>query len=307
MFGRAVRSELYRIKTLKSTYILIAVLGIIIFITNFMYMKVDLYGLFGFSQERIEQIQELGTTAEGYQESFMAGFQAGLESTQAMSEGGTITILGEGPMYYESVPVIFSLDQGGLYELMLIAIFVGIYIGNIYSTGLDRNLNLFSGNRTMLFGVRMMMIALYAMVLHIFMWIYSILSAALMGYSVRLEIDRSFILFFIITWMLTVAFASIVGAMTYLTKSKAAGITLGIILSAGVFSTILSLSSLMIQKKFGLDEGFNLGYYTVTQNLAAITLNSDGHFVLRAVICSIVYFTATYILASVVVNKRDIA
>ena len=162
MFVQAFKSEAYRISRMKSTYVLIAVLVAVIVLINFLYMCVDLYGLMGLSREDVEQIQEMGTSVEGYEESFMAGFQAGLDSSENIAEGeAPVRILGEGPMYGESVAMIFSMDVSSLYEALLLAIFVGLYIGSIYSTGLDKNLNIFAGKRTLLFSTRIIMIAIY--------------------------------------------------------------------------------------------------------------------------------------------------
>lgn len=307
MFGKAIRSELYRISRMKSTYILPAVLLVIVLVTNFLYMAVDLYGLMGLSQEQVENIQGMGTSAEGYEESFMTGFRAGLESSQSIQEEQEFHILGEGPFYHESVPTIFNLDVGSLHEILLLSIFIGLYLGTIYSTGLDKNLNIFAGKRSLLYGVRMLLIASYAMVLHICTWITSILSAAFMGESVNLNMDRSFILYFIITWFLTVAFGSVVAAMVHMTRSKAAGITLGIILSAGLLSTLISVASLIIMKRFELDSDFNLGHFTITNNLASITLTSDGHFVVRAIVCALIYLVMSYLVGVLTVRRRDIS
>ena len=307
MFIRAFKSELYRISRMKSTYVLPAVLVVLVLLINFIYMSVDLYGLMGFSKSDIENMQEMGTSAEGYEESFMSGFQAGLHSSESIEEGTTMTILGEGPFYNESVATIYSLDIGSLYELLLMAIFIGLYIGNIYSTGLDKNLNIFAGKRVLLYGARMLMISLYSLALHVFTWVISVLSAAIMGASVNLEFGKAFFLYFLISWLLTIAFGCIVASMTHFTRSKAAGITLGIILSAGLLSTIMSVASLMLQKKLGLESTFNLGNYTVTQNLASLTLFSDGHYVVRAITCALIYFLAAFISGMAVVRKRDIS
>jgi len=308
MFAKAFKSEFYRIGRMKSTYILIAVLAAIVLIVNFLYLKVDMYGLMGFSKEDIEDLQEMGTSAESYEDSFMTGFQAGLQSSEEIAEGDTtIHLLGEGILYDESVATLYTMDVGSMYELLLISIFVGLYIGSVYSTGLDKNLNNFAGRRGLLFAVRMLHIAIYSFVMHVFTWIFCLITTAMMARSVRLEIDKAFILYFLVTWLLCVAFGWIVAGMAHMTRSKAAGITLGIILSAGLLSTLISVASLMMQKRFDLGTDFNLGYYTVTHNVAALSLYSDGHFVVRAIICALVYGGLSYIGSLLVIRKRDIA
>lgn len=308
MFAKAMRSELFRIGKMKCTYILPVVLAGLILLTNFIYTRIDLYGLMGYTAMDVETIQEMGTSAEGFEESFMTGFRAGLESSKRMEEDpSSLQILGEGPFYNQDVAVVFSLDTGSLYSLLLLAIFTGLYIGTVYSTGIDKNLNIFAGKRGLLMRCRLLLIALYTLFIHLFTWLMAIVSMALMGSSVRLMADRSFVLYFIVTWLLTVSFTSIVASVTHLTRSKAAGITLGIILSAGILSTIMSVASLILQKLLSLGDSFNLGNYTVTQNIASLTLFSDGHTVVRAIVCAILYFAFSYVLSSIAVKKRDIA
>ena len=307
MFTKALKSELYRIRCLKSTFILPLVLVGLIFLTNFMYTRIDFEGLLGMSKEDVQSVQEQGTSAEGYMDSFRAGFEAGLQTASDIEEEQEpVKILGEGPLYHEDVATVFSLDVGSLYGPLLLAIFVGIFIGDVYSTGHDKNLIIFGGKRGLLFAARTILISLYALALHIVMWITAIVSTALMGESTVLGIDKSFVIFFVVTWLLTVAFGGLVSAMTNVTRSKAAGITLGIILSLGALSTIMSIASLVIQKKMGLEPTFNLGNYTVTQNIASMTLYSDGHFVLRALICAVIYFSVSYLISVLFIKKRDI-
>lgn len=308
MFAQAFKSEAYRISRMKSTYVLIAVLGAIVLIVNFLYLRVDMYGLMGFSKEDVEELQQMGTAAESYEDSFMTGFQAGLESSENIAEGDTtIHVLGEGILYEESVATLYMMDVGSMYELLLISIFVGLFIGSVYSTGLDKNLNNFAGRRSLLFSVRMLLIAIYCLIIHIFTWIYCLITTAMMAKSVRLEFDKAFVLYFFVTWLLCVAFGCIVACMAHMTRSKAAGITLGIILSAGLLSTLVSIASLMIQKRFDLAADFNLGNYTVTHNVAALGLYSDGHFTVRAIVCALVYGGLSYLSSLIIVRKRDIA
>ena len=306
MFVQAIRSELYRLLRMKSTYILPVVLLGLVLLTNFIYMRIDLYGLLGFSQDDINRIQQMGTSAEGFEESLMTGFQAGLQSSESIQQGQSLHILGEGLLYHEDIATIFSLDVGLLHEILLLSIFIGLYIGSIYSTGLDKNLNIFAGRRGLLFAVRMLLIACYAFAIHIMTWITAFLSSAMMSEAVIFGFDRTFFMYFIITWILTVSFACIVFAMTHATRSKAAGITLGIILSAGMFSTLLSVASLIVQRRFNLGADFNLGNYTITHNLASISLFSDGHEVVRALVCALIYFIVSYTVSFFIVRKRDI-
>ena len=73
-----------------------------------------------------------------------------------------------------------------------------------------------------------------------------------------------------------------------------------------MFSTLLSVASLIVQRRFNLGADFNLGNYTITHNLASISLFSDGHEVVRALVCALIYFIVSYTVSFFIVRKRDI-
>lgn len=289
---------------MKSTYIIVVVLILLMFLNNFIYLKVDLYSILGLTRTDVDTIQEAGTEAEAYEDSFMSGFNAGMEATT--TEEADVNILGEGIYYYDDVATLFVADISGLVIPMLLAIFTGLYIGSIYRTGLDKNLMAYNRKRGVLLAARFAVIVIYTLVLQILTWLFAALSMALMGESVRWGIDKAFVIYSVVVFLLTVAFTQMVCLFTTLTRSKAAGITLGIILSTGVLSTVMSVVTLMLQTKFGLDEDFSLGNYTITMNIAGLNLNSDGHFVLRAIIVAVVYFAVSYAINLLIVKKRDV-
>ena len=293
---------------MKSTYVLAAVLMALLIMTNFIYTRVDLYSLLGMTRTDVVDLQEEGTSVQGYRDSFMAGFDAGRQASESIQEGTAgFKILGEGPFYREDVATIFALDTGALYNLLLLAIFSGLFVGEIYSSGLDKNLMAFGGRRGVLYSARILVVTLYSLILHAVTLISAIVSMAMMGEGVYPAFDKAFVIYFIVTWLLTASFSCVVGVMSHLTRSKAAGITLGIILSTGALSTIISIATLILQRRLGLSGDFNLGYYTMTMNISALTLYSDGHFVLRAIICALAYFATAYAAGLCVIRKRDIS
>ena len=60
-------------------------------------------------------------------------------------------------------------------------------------------------------------------------------------------------------------------------------------------------------KRFELDSDFNLGHFTITNNLASMTLTSDGHFVVRAIVCALIYLAMSYLVGVLAVRRRDIS
>ncbi|MCQ2515250.1 MAG: hypothetical protein MJ094_00115 [Saccharofermentans sp.] len=312
MFINALKSELFRASKMKSIYILAIVLIALMLLNNFIYLKVDLYGLLGMDADAITELQEMGTSGEAYNDSFMAGFDAGLQSGElaaqdAMENGiEPIKILGKGVFYEADVAELTSLDIGSLDVLLLQAIFIGLYIGGVYKSELDKNIVKYSNKRGTLFAARTTVIALYTLILQLIVWVMAIWGMATMGQSLVLGFDSSFVIYSVVIYLLTVAFGILVAAITHLSKSMAGGITTGIILSSGILSTLISIATIIIQRKFNLDSDFALGNYTLTMNISALTLNSDGHMVLRALICALVYGVVAYVVSLIRVSKRDL-
>jgi len=312
MFINALKSELYRVSKMKCVYILAAVLVALLLLTNFIYLRINLYGLMGLDADAVNHVQEMGTSTEAYEESFMSGFDAGLQagsrSTESAFENGieSISILGEGIYYDADVAELNSLDIGSLDVLLLQAIFVGIYIGGVYKFELDKNIVKYMNRRSVIFAARMTVIAVYTLILQFIVWIMAIFSMAAMGSGVRLGMDSAFFIYAVVAYLITVAFGFFVAGITHLTKSMAGGITTGVILSSGLLSTLISIGTLILQRQFNLEDTFALGNYTLTMNLSALTLNSDGHMVLRAIICALVYGACAYVISLIKVKKSDI-
>ncbi len=311
MFINALKSELFRASKMKCVYVLAIVLVALMLLNNFIYVMVDLYGLLGMDAQTITELQEMGTSGEAYNDSFMAGFDAGLQSVELNADGEyemgiePVKILGEGVFYDADIAELNSLDIGSLDVLLLLAIFVGLYVGGVYKSELDKNIVKYTNKRGILFGARVCVIAIYTLVLQLIVWVMAIICMAMMTGHVDLGFDSSFVIYSVVAYLLTLAFGILVAAITHLTRSMAGGITTGIILSSGILSTLISIATLIIQKKFDLAGDFALGNYTLTMNLSALTLNSDGHMVLRAIICSLVYGVIAYVISLIKVRKRD--
>lgn len=311
MFINALKSELFRASKMKCVYVLAIVLVVLMLLNNFIYVMVDLYGLLGMDADTITELQEMGTSGEAYNDSFMAGFDAGLQSVQVDPDGeyemgfDSVKIIGEGVFYDADVAELNSLDIGSLDNLLLLAIFVGLYVGGVYKSELDKNIVKYTNKRGILFAARVCIIAIYTLILQLIVWIMAIACMALMTGHINLGFDSSFVIYSVVAYLLTLAFGILVAAITHVTRSMAGGITTGIILSSGILSTLISIATLIIQKKFDLASDFALGNYTLTMNLSALTLYSDGHMVLRAVICALVYGVVAYVISLIKVRKRD--
>ncbi|MBR2295523.1 MAG: hypothetical protein IJ869_07165 [Clostridiales bacterium] len=320
MFWNFFKSECYRASKLKSAYIIPAILLVVVLLVSFVLVRIDMYGLMGMSREDVDRISQEGSSAEGISDSFRMGFDAGIHAGEGMyySEGDEeleleeveektpVSIIGEGIFYTEDVPELFYQNVGTLVTILLLAIFTGIFFGDVYSTGITKNLTIANNRRSLLYGARLLVLACYTFLFHIFTLISVIISAALMAESVKLNFDRSFILYFLISWLMTFAFCLIVAAITTVTKSKAAGITVGVILASGFLTLAISIANLILVRLLDLEEGFDISRFMITENLVVINLHADGSDVLRAIIVSIIYGAAAALIGNAINRRRDL-
>ncbi len=312
MFMPFLKSELFKVSKMLSTYILPLILIVVILINGVLLLKIDMFTALGLDRDQYDQLVEDGNSIEGISESFQMGFEAGLDAGEAMydeenPEEITIPSLwGEGIYYHEDVDSLFQQNVATLTAILFISIFVGIYIGDNYSYKSDKNIVMACNKRTLITVVRMIVIALYTLVIHVITWLGALLNAALMAESVKLHPDKSTVIYFIVSYVLTLAFGYIVMFITHALRSKAAGITIGVILSSGMLTMVVTLATMIVKNYLPVPDDFSFANYFLSQNLAVIGFQSTGAEVIRALICSIVYSAIATVGSIFVINKRDI-
>ncbi|MBQ4271436.1 MAG: ABC transporter permease [Clostridiales bacterium] len=321
MFLNFLKAEGYRASKMKCIWILPIIMFCLVLLTSFVLLKVDMLGMMGMSREDMDAISEQGASAEGLEDSFRAGFSAGVDMGNDMvatAEGEDVeveveveqedvSIIGEGLLYREDVPELFYQNIATLSTILLLAIFTGLFVGDVYSTGVMKNITIGNRKRGLLFTSRMTVIAIYSFLFHVVTYIWTLICVALMAESVKLNADGAFFKYFFFSWIITFAFCLVVAAVTTLTRSKAAGITVGVILASGLLTMAISIANMILVRKFGLDDSFSLANYTLTQNLAVLNLHSEGHDVARALMCSFIYGILAFAGGFVINKKRDIS
>ncbi len=320
MFLSFLKSELFRVSKMVSTYVLPVIMCIMVLITSVILLKVDVASYLGMSRDDydaiVEQGNSVGTISDSFEMGFQAGYDAGESFVSGEEEEGLVvaepyeelpSLWGKGLFYYEDVEALFNQNVAGLTNILLVAIFVGIYIGDCYKHKFDKNLVIACKNRGVITAVRMTVIALYSLFIQCVTWIASLICAALMAESVKVNVDKASVLYFIITFLIVYAFGLLIMFITNLTKSKAAGITVGVVLASGLLSIVMSLASMILINLLKIDSAFSFADYTLSQNLTVLTLDSDGKIVIRALLCAIIYAVLASVANYVVIKKRDIS
>ncbi|MBO4637963.1 MAG: hypothetical protein J5685_12580 [Clostridiales bacterium] len=309
MLWNLIKAETYRATRLKSVYILPVFLLCMTFIVGMVVMRMDVLSALGYTEQDIEELGEMGNSIEGFQRSFEVGFNTGMDMGRDAAEEGESTVSmssfwGIGICYYDDVVEIFHQNMESLDQLIYVAIFAGIFFGDIFATGLDKNLIITAKHRWTLFGARIIVFGTYVMILHILRFLFSALTLLLMGDRLWWNIDGAAVAYFFLTYFLTLAFGVLLCSFCYVCRSKAATITVGVILASGALTIALSLGNYIINRAF--HTSFRIENYIPSQNLSILSPVCEGETVLRSIIVGAVYFAVSYITALAVSKKRDI-
>lgn len=333
MYIHLLKSEAHRAVRLKCVYVLLIVLVAFSFVQMAIYTK---FNLFGMTKEDAYELSDEGYSAEGMSEAFNMGFSSASGSVDANAEDDTyvtstvVTITdddtgtsvtydevdtpslgdlwGEGLFYYEEFPVLLWLNISASFHFLAIAIFTGIFLGAVYKNGYDKNLIVSNRCRFTLFMARITVIAAYTLALIAATFIFTALWDALFTHEVTWNLDGAVFGYLTISFLLAFAFACVVAAVASFTRNTAAALTVGVLLSTGFLSVMLSIATLILKYMFpDLPDEFNLINLTLTQNAEVLALDSSGKEVIRALLCSLVYGAASILSSGMIIKRRDIS
>ena len=96
-----------------------------------------------------------------------------------------------------------------------------------------------------------------------------------------------------------------IGFIATLFKSKAAGITYGVLVSIGTLSLPIRIADFIISAKYGWQE-FSLNYFIPSRMLATLAVDTNGKMVLISVICAIIYVVSAFFGSLAFLKKRDL-
>ena len=303
MFLKLFKAELYRASKLKCVWILLVVLLAIAVLMNLVLLKFDFLGALGMDASTFMALTQEGNSMEGVNDAAQVGAYLGSNSMVATED---TKLLGEGVFYDADLPTLFFMHVSDLNPIMLLAIFVGIFIGDIFNTGVTKNYVISNNKRNVLFLARFAVITIYSVIIHIFTWIFTWIGAAMWAKEVDYNWNGHTVGYIFISLFLTIVFSLLVYAITMITKSKAAGITVGVVLSTGILTTAISVANWAIIKKFQLKSDFSVAKYMLTEILSTISNDFTSSDITRALIVGCVY-AAIAVVAIVMCNKkRDI-
>ena len=178
----------------------------------------------------------------------------------------------------------------------LLAIFVALFICSELDSGFIKNIIPLRNSRINVVISKNIIMVLFIIIQAIVAITTSIISTIILSGEINIVNTKEIIIFMALQILLRVAFSSLLIAISYLLKSKAAVMTIGILLAVNVHGIFLGLVD-----RFISIFGFSLSQLMIIGNSKITKFESSDYQ--RVIIISIVYFII-YNIVSIIRTKR---
>lgn len=301
-------SDLYALKKMKIVYILPIVLIVMVLMSNFITTRLN-FAAIGMKEFENQMAQmENEDLDEQLKDSFSVGFNAGFEaSTQAYEpEPIKLNELFDGGMAYDStVADLFVSSISGLTYLMLAAIFAAFFYGSQMKGAYIKNILKANDNRWLAYTSKVLTVFLYAVMFMILTFLVNVFCGAVMCKSFEMGIDGNFFKYVGLQLLLTFGMCAITGLVAMLTNTGL-GMVFAIVAGSGLLNLAYMLIDILVNYAILGDGDFSLSDYLITGNVAAMTLESSGSDIVRAVIVAIAFIAVGFGVGGFYNSKRDI-
>ena len=196
------------------------------------------------------------------------------------------------------VKEFMTIQYSGI-TLILLALFIAILVCSELETGFIKNIIPLKNSRTSLIISKSIVSLIFILIQTAIGFAASALSTIILSGQINILHPKGLAVYLGLQIILSMAFASLVILISYLTKSKAAVMSIGILLSLNIQGLVLGV----------LDKLMNLSKINISQ-LSIINNARMGMFdktdYKRVIIISIVYFILYNIISTIRVRRMEI-
>ena len=300
-----LKMELYRLLKMKSTYVMAIIIFLVTFVYNFVILGLDIEALMnqalgggvstGYDTEM--DVEYYGDDEYGV---FTGDYDVNTAEPVAQR-----SIVGVGMFHYNTIADTYQMNLQGLIPLLLLAILFGLFYGNDYSTHVNKNYTIINGRRWVGFTAKTLACMIYCFAFHLLIWLICALSHVFWADSINPGFSLKSVIYVLLTYLVTITIMVMIGFIATLFKSKAAGITYGVLVSIGTLSLPIRIADFIISAKYGWQD-FSLNYFIPSRMLATLAVDTNGKMVLISVICAIIYVVSAFFGSLAFLKKRDL-
>ncbi len=199
-----------------------------------------------------------------------------------------------------------NYNAAGQILALLCAIFPPIFVNGEQKNGYIKNIAGQLHNRGMLVLSKLAAVAVQVLIIFaVFIFSGAIMGKIRWGDRLVFESVSDFAKIFGIHYLLHFAFASLVTALTILTRGSAFSMTFGILCSTGITSLLYVFTDILLHK-CGVSEEFTISKYFIENCIAIVSPDLSGGDLARVIIVGAVFLVISTLISMTVMQKRDI-
>lgn len=194
--------------------------------------------------------------------------------------------------------------QSGMH-IILTAIFTAIFVHAENQNGYIKNIAgqvTFKGKLVL---VKLPALLLFNIIMFVVAYFANMLFARIFIGSIDFSITADTLKLIFIQLLLHFAFSCLIMLLTSVFKSKAIGITVGVIFASGVGMLLWSGVNAVVNRLFD-NSTFDIGKYTIIQNVHLVGIGFDFNDAARIVLVGSLFVVTAAEIANLVANNRDI-
>lgn len=293
-----IKSELYRLFRSNCTYVVLILFAFFSVFNVFIYKEtenvtVDYSAAAAESQDPNGSLAVTDKDGEVIIEGDI-GFQAFNEDKWYDSE-------------YSVTAIDFVKENiAGGFVLLFFTVFSVIFVNGEIKSGYVKGILSYAGKRRRIAIANMTAAAVMLIMMFIVNFAAASISSMIFFKGIKLGFTGDFLIYQLVEFLLHIAYMAMMMFLTYLVRSTAFSMAVGICLSAGIGTLITDILTALVKKFFNAGDGFSITKYTLTQNIMTLQSDVSGSELTRTILVGAVWTVVCISLACVVFEKRDI-
>lgn len=292
-----IKSEIYRLFISKCTYVILILIAVFSVLNVFIYKEIEVPS---------------GSVVSSDES------QASNGSFQVMDEEGEVIVDGNfgfqafsDNKWYDSEYSITAVDFvkeniAGGFVLLFFTIFAVIFINGEIKSGYIKGILSYVGKRRRLVFANMTAAAVMLIMMFFVSFAVSSIASMIFFKGIKLGFTGDFLIYQIVELLLHMAYIALLMFITYLVRSTAFSMTIGICIAAGFGTVVTNLLTILAQKLFNVGADFSITKYTITQNIMTLQSEFLGSDLTSPIIVGAVWAVVCIGFACAVLEKKDI-
>lgn len=292
-----IKSEIYRLFISKCTYVILILMAFFSVLNVFIYKEIEVPS---------------GSVVSSDES------QASNGSFQVMDEEGEVIVDGNfgfqafsDNKWYDSEYSITAVDFvkeniAGGFVLLFFTIFAVIFINGEIKSGYIKGILSYVGKRRRLVFANMTAAAVMLIMMFFVSFAVSSIASMIFFKGIKLGFTGDFLIYQIVELLLHMAYIALLMFITYLVRSTAFSMTIGICIAAGFGTVVTNLLTILAQKLFNVGADFSITKYTITQNIMTLQSEFLGSDLTSPIIVGAVWAVVCIGFACAVLEKKDI-